>query len=51
MEIQTHTIGGLMQRHSDKCSTQDSTASLLSAACSNYELFSIILCMWHARFS
>ena len=40
-----------MQRHSDKCSTQDSTASLLSAACSNYELLSIILCMWHARFS
>ena len=40
-----------MQRHSDKCSTQDSTASLLSAACSNYELLSVILCMWHARFS
>ena len=30
--------------------TQDPTASLLSAACHNYELLSIIVCMWHASF-
>ena len=40
-----------MQRHGDKYSTQDSTASLLSAACSNYDLLSIVVCMWHARFN
>ena len=39
-----------MRRHSDKGSTQDPTASLLSAACHNYELLSIIVGMWHARF-
>ena len=40
-----------MQQHSDKCSTPDSTASLLSAVCNNYEFLSIVVCMWHARFS
>ena len=35
-----------MRQHSDKGSTQDPTASLLSAACHNYELFSIILCIY-----
>ena len=35
---------------SDKCSTQDPAVSLLSAACTNYELLAIISCLWHARF-
>ena len=50
MKSQHIQLEAWMQWHSDKCSTQlDSTASLLSAACNNYELLSII--MWHARFS
>ena len=40
-----------MQRNRDKYSAQDPTASILSAACINYELLSSILSMWHARFS
>ena len=40
-----------MQRHSGKCNTQDSTASLQSSACNNYELLSIIFWMRHARFN
>ena len=31
-------------------STQDPAASLLSVACTNYQLLEIISCMWHARF-
>ena len=38
-----------MQRHNDKCSTEDPVTSLLSAARANYELIAIISCRWHAR--
>ena len=37
-----------MRRHSDRGSTQDLTASLLFAACHNYELLSIVVCMYVA---
>ena len=50
-KIQCVQLEAWMQRHSDKCSTQDSTGSPLSAECDIYGLLSIILCTWHARFS
>ena len=37
-----------MERHT--VSTQDPAASLLSVACTNYQLLEIISCMWRARF-
>ena len=37
-----------MERHT--ASTQDPAVSLLSVACTNYQLLEIISCMWHARF-
>ena len=38
------------QRYSTKHMHKYSTY-MLSAACNNYELRSIVVCMWHARFS
>ena len=43
-----------MQRHSDKCSTEDPVASLLSAARANYELianyFMYVACKTYTPF-
>ena len=47
-EAQRVPLEDWMERHT--VSTQDPAASLLSVACTNYQLLEIILHMWHARF-